>query len=62
MKMKVTYRQQSAGLVFLTFREVEGVQSFQQAMPIEEGKPYLMGTKWDVVIKKTLIKPAGVPT
>ena len=62
MKMKVTYRERSAGLIFLTFREVNGYQSFQQTMTIEEGNPYQMGTKWDVVIKKTLIKPAGVPT
>ena len=62
MKMKVTYRQLSAGLVFLTFREVDGDQSFQQAMPIEEGKPYLTGTEWDVVTKKTLVKAAGVKT
>ncbi|MEE9499632.1 MAG: hypothetical protein V3V24_09865 [Nitrospinaceae bacterium] len=62
MKMKVTYRERSAGLVFLTFREVDGDHSFQQTMPDKEAEPYLMGSKWDVVIKKTLVKPEGVPT
>jgi hypothetical protein len=58
--MKITYRQKSAGLVFLTFREVKGDQNFQQAMNIEEAEPYKLGTTWDVVIKKTLVKAEGV--
>lgn len=58
MNMRITYRLMSAGLVFLTFREVDGNQSLQQAMTPEEAEPFKEGTIWDVEIKKTLVKAA----
>ncbi len=33
-----------------------------QTMTIRQAAPYLLHTKWDVVIEKTLIKPAGLST
>lgn len=58
MTMKVTYRNPTAELVFLTFWELNGDRSFNQAMTFEEAEPYREGTIWDVEIKKTLVRAA----
>lgn len=58
MEMKITYRNVTADLVFLTFQEAYGGRSFHQAMTIEEAEPYQKGTIWDVEIKTTLVRAA----
>ena len=58
MTMKVTYRNPTALLVFLTFHEVNGDRSFSQAKTIKEAEPFQKGSVWDVEIKKTLVRAA----
>ena len=58
MEMKITYRNETGGLVFLGFREVNGDRSFNQAMSLKEAEPFQKGSIWDVEIRKTLVRAA----